>query len=68
MPAIKKYLVEIKFVEKKEERRQITVFAHDNVSEDDICNIGEAQMLEAFTESYKQSIELVDSNILKPNL
>lgn len=66
MTAIKKYLVEIKFEEKKEDRRQISVFAPDNIGEDDICNMAEAQMLEAFTEGYKQKIEITDSKILNP--
>lgn len=66
MPAIKKFLVEIKFEEKKQERRQITIFAPDNIPEDDICNMAEAQLLEQFTQSYKETIELTDAKILKP--
>lgn len=66
MAAIKKHLVNVEFVERKLEQRQITIFAPDNVPDDDICNMAEAQMLEGFTPTYKAAVELTGTKILRP--
>lgn len=64
MTAIKKYVVQINFLEKKPDSRKIAVFAMEGTAHDDICNLAEAQMLDGLTDNYRNIVEISNTKVL----